>query len=892
MKKIYIYQGDENRAKIEEGLREDIFFADVYKRAEEILRELLEESKEYKNITEKVDCENTQYQRMGNNIIAFCASRGQGKTSAMKSFAKYLSNGYEDNNRILDKRIPVENSFVVLDSVDPAALDSGESLIRVVISRIFYLLEKKCGDNYNYFRSSQEKNRLLELFQECYGGIDYLRGKKQRDDSQDDLECLAALGNSARLKMNLIELINLFLRIYTRNGAQTRDEDARNRFLVVPIDDVDICTADIYGCCEEIRNYLTLPNVIVLLAADYEQLHRVILQKYLQINRGVVEYEPAFKKECIKQASVYLLKLLPNNHVIDLPEYGSIPESVWKGLKLVYYKRANGTEAAYADMLEETSKVCDNLQQQIIKIIYDRTGVILWDDGGGFSRFVPQNMRELTQLIKKMTKGPEIDFRKLYRLDLEGEPLTDEEEETAAGALLNNIYLFKSFFLDNWCINNMTPMQFIELRDWIRALEKRKRSGIFDYKLDDMLERKESARDEGGKEAYSLGDDRPPGQIPWDYIAMYLTIFLNEWFAEALLDKEQYKRIAAFLDGENSLLQYPMKHYPENPYNIFYFQIEEDWFEHDNLKGSFLEHFCSENGDKRYFDFFSPWRNTLLGGFKAEPRPIDEEGNNTPEADNAGDEYGKRIQDMLLPLKTIISNCGIYCHFREKIKRDFWETTNNPNWRQTIKIFFEEDTWLRHLDFLRLVPNNLEILSQHYLSMETTWYGAFLANPENLRRYVEEYLESKSRIFGDADIKDEELSEVLADWENNNWTSFAGIIRRAFLEDCVDRSQLRELVVAQQIIASKRREVDELLSHKIETEADIKKARKLIAEVREEYQRAIKEPKSAQDQEAVSGKAKSRKSEKKEPAGQKGTAALEEEITSEEADNSQTDEEQ
>lgn len=179
MRNIVICQGDENRAKIEQKLTEDIFFANVYKMAEGILRELIDESEEYRKLAEDMNSENARYQRVGSNVIAFCASRGQGKTSAMKSFAKFLSNGYRGagRNDILEEDILERNEFVVLDSVDPAALDGGESLIRVVISRLFYLLEKKYKESDS--RNDQDKNRLLDLFQECYCSIDYLQGKKR-----------------------------------------------------------------------------------------------------------------------------------------------------------------------------------------------------------------------------------------------------------------------------------------------------------------------------------------------------------------------------------------------------------------------------------------------------------------------------------------------------------------------------------------------------------------------------------------------------------------------------------------------------------------------------------------------------------------------------------------
>ena len=45
------------------------------------------------------------------------------------------------------------------------------------------------------------------------------------------------------------------------------------------IDDMDLATQKIYRICEDIRNYLSVPNIIVLFASDYDQLVYAIYQK-------------------------------------------------------------------------------------------------------------------------------------------------------------------------------------------------------------------------------------------------------------------------------------------------------------------------------------------------------------------------------------------------------------------------------------------------------------------------------------------------------------------------------------------------------------------------------------------------------------------------------------
>ena len=226
--RIIVYQGDENRAKIEKELTGDIFFASVYARANYLVKEIVDETRQLKEGTDRLECSNSLFQRTQNNIITFCAPRGQGKTTAMKSFARFLATDHSNAD------------FVVLDSIDPSALNGGESIVRVVLSRLFYKLEEKSKTRHDF----PEKRRILELFQKCYSAIDYINGNVHGARDEDDLEELASLGSSSRLKKNLKELIDLLLGVYLEGEGK----NGSSNFLVIPIDDVDICSADISDC--------------------------------------------------------------------------------------------------------------------------------------------------------------------------------------------------------------------------------------------------------------------------------------------------------------------------------------------------------------------------------------------------------------------------------------------------------------------------------------------------------------------------------------------------------------------------------------------------------------------------------------------------------------------
>ena len=158
--RIIVYQGDENRAKIETEFSKDMFFADVYADAEDMVREIVCEVKRQEKKQDSIECSNNSFQRTPNNIIAFCAQRGQGKTTAMKSFARLLMEGQKNK----EDAVFADDKFVALDSIDPAALDRGESIVRVVLSRLFYKLEKK----YENDEEVQQRERILDLFQKKF----------------------------------------------------------------------------------------------------------------------------------------------------------------------------------------------------------------------------------------------------------------------------------------------------------------------------------------------------------------------------------------------------------------------------------------------------------------------------------------------------------------------------------------------------------------------------------------------------------------------------------------------------------------------------------------------------------------------------------------------------
>lgn len=169
-KKIIINQGDEYKEKLETDIQKDCFFYEAYNSANTILYNILRDMDINNKLVDKHrKCGN---RHSINNIITFNADRGHGKTSAMISFANYLANKNHLGSSMFDENF--DYSFKLLPVIDPSELNSGESILRIFLARLFKeyqdiknaLFENNVTENIQSARIKHQE--ILELFQKCY----------------------------------------------------------------------------------------------------------------------------------------------------------------------------------------------------------------------------------------------------------------------------------------------------------------------------------------------------------------------------------------------------------------------------------------------------------------------------------------------------------------------------------------------------------------------------------------------------------------------------------------------------------------------------------------------------------------------------------------------------
>lgn len=824
-KQIHIVRGDEYRAKIEEGNIKGTLFEEVYRRSSMVIEEIVKDTMAYNCQCKNANGYKTKYQGLGNNILIYTAERGQGKTSAMQSFAEFLRD-LPVRKKVLEWI--TDARFEVLDSIDPSALDNGENIIRVLISRLFFAVDKTNrneagGKNIDERAFRQDRQKLLELFQRCYDNIDSLEGKRG-DEARDDLENLAQLGNSAKLKENLHDLILQFLKF--RLGGENED----NSFLVIPIDDADLAMGSVFDICEDIHNYFSVPNVIVMMAVSYTQLSYAIYQKYLGQYKTLHDMQKKIPVEmkCYEMTMKYLEKVFPDGHRIELPRLEEFISESNGGVIVSYAER--GTEKGEPCLLE--GELRDLLRFQI----YWKTGVLLEGRTKGYHAFFPRTLRELTHFLKLLCDMEEVDVAKAYQNM--GETGKNEKKENSADIraelekIRRNIRRLRQYFLNEWCGHLDAAQREAVLN--IDCLERGvKLSGTVRI-LREYLNASEAAfevRDytyHGILRAVEDNETLQKEPMLQEGIYLSFTLFLNEWFTEILKERtEKEEEEKDVFRGFMDFLEAPVvvdDGRGKNPpgYKIATFTVRladvrenlqnEDWTEEVM---EFLEMFCvpkdadegakiiarSDSGTIKWnpdieeieVNILRPVTYWLTKG--KEKKRSQRTGGKTEEqkdsVEDMPDEEQKEETSLRLGVgvKTIVTNYDVQRHLENEIERLFRKEKRKNDWNTLCILAYRElDEWENLLILGRedieeerkaLYPWSEEepAVSDQWVELSKQkikiFDRVFLCEAGNRNLYIAEYYKTMQAVIDEIESI---IAELIGALEEENMRETQGIV--------------------------------------------------------------------------------------------------------------------
>ncbi len=412
MKKQEIYLHLDSSYKIKyEGIDqfEDSWFSEVYMQAVKTVNEIQEKNEGYHQDRKSGNTHRNKEQIY--NIISFIGGRGTGKTSAMLSFAEYLKDYYRIRDGIHDNFRMNKSFFVGVDFIDAGLLEKEEDLIEIVLARMLHKLSEI--EQTSLYREPDYEYKRKEFYQELKQIYNNLKSLNQKQTNtywrqESSLDDLLQLSVSYNLRESMKKLIAKFLDLgcydYIRDKVSLE-----NRYLVIPIDDVDMLVEKGYLMVEQIRRYLMIPNVIVLLSFDYKQLMYICKCHYIKgFSKGMRSMmggnTPNEKKEVLKWAEhlskQYLDKMIPDGQKIYLPSLRGESQFAEKKVWIMPDILKNSEE--------ENRKSSCEIQEFILYHLAKGMDIYFYGEKGKCHFLEPESLRKLSNYcheLRNLEKG-------------------------------------------------------------------------------------------------------------------------------------------------------------------------------------------------------------------------------------------------------------------------------------------------------------------------------------------------------------------------------------------------------------------------------------------------------------------------------------------------------
>lgn len=401
-----------------------------------------------------------------NNTIAFCGSRGQGKTSTMLSFGNALRG--EGVSSILNELDPekmiADSRFHVMDPIDPTMLKKGGHITEIVLSYLYGQMRRMFDGGKGRDLSTREREKELRRFQQSIG---WLSRSSDRIDRSDDFYDFEKPGHGFDIKENLYHIIDSFLQLdtgeYDREAYSRPRHPGKELFLVIMLDDMDLQLENSYDILEEVRQYLQLPNTIVLMAADIVQLRRTIAMHYSSQMSTALKYELMDQDEIHRLTAKYMDKLIPAAQTIYLPEY---KPTICRGNDII---------VEFADEGTESLEKAEELHTKFFEMIFRKTSLVFVRHQSYVNNLFPATLRGLRQLYRLLDSMPEPcipdplpdsfwkggsseDLALRDRKVAEGNRIMMEylkQRLSRVRQLESNLAVFKAYFLGDWCASKL-----------------------------------------------------------------------------------------------------------------------------------------------------------------------------------------------------------------------------------------------------------------------------------------------------------------------------------------------------------------------------------------------------------------------------------------------------
>lgn len=360
------------------------------------------------------------------NIITFVGSRGAGKSSVMRSFTESLKDYYRNRKINAEKTAfytfsEKENIlFTCLDCIDGSLMEHGEDIFKTILAQMYQKFtdlesngEIRKDDDFDF-----QKRELLKGLEGVYKTVCDIETMEKGHSMSGEayMNSLQSFSSSQKVRKEFVKLISKFTNLmkYKRYGWTEKSED---HFVVISIDDIDLNINSSFSMLEKINRYCTVPNVIVLLTLDIQQMLAIATRYYYKVvpkaDKLLSEQEEDIRRLSVK----YLEKVLPISYRIYMPSLNT-----WDSLGPV--------------ILEKES---ESVKKSILGKLYRRTGICFDSQGLKKHFYEPESMRQLAGIYMLLDSMEKLDKQLLAGMG--GKAVTDEELDRFKTTFDENYYI-------------------------------------------------------------------------------------------------------------------------------------------------------------------------------------------------------------------------------------------------------------------------------------------------------------------------------------------------------------------------------------------------------------------------------------------------------------------
>ena len=249
---------------------------------------------------------NNRFEKEHPNIIALLGARGSGKTSILYTLGNVVIDSNKSDYDNLGKyKSLLNNAYVLRKLVDPSMLNGENNILKLILSLLFYdfINREDAGELDNY-------QEIINCFIKTNEIMNCITQEKREFEP---LQNLLDSQNVFKLRGVIKELIDKFLSISFIN----------KKYLLILIDDIDLNVLSCYEMLEQLRKYLDLENVVIVLSGNSEDFELSLLNEYSKQFEHVIKlpYDDLEKDNLRKiqqLAKNYLIKIVPFPYRIDL----------------------------------------------------------------------------------------------------------------------------------------------------------------------------------------------------------------------------------------------------------------------------------------------------------------------------------------------------------------------------------------------------------------------------------------------------------------------------------------------------------------------------------------------------------------------------------------------